>query len=269
MKFPLLLALIGMLSHLACAQQTTVTDVQPLPATADKPLPTLWIIGDSTVKNGTKGQMGWGDPLKELFDTDKINVENRARGGRSSRSYFTEGLWNSVLEGMKAGDFVLMQFGHNDGGSLTGKNALGRASIKGNGDETQEVTEKDGKTVTVHSFGWYLRRYSDDARAKGATPIVLSLIPRNDWSDGKVGRAGASYGGYAREAAATAEVSFIDLNAIIADKYDALGQEKVKAFFPADHNHTDEAGARFNAQAVVQGIRALPDGALSAYLKAE
>ena len=269
MKIPFLFTLVSVLASCAFAQQTPVGDVQPLPAAAEKPLPTLWIIGDSTVKNGTKGQMGWGDPIKDLFDLNKINVENKARGGRSSRTYYTEELWSNVAKELKPGDFVLMQFGHNDGGSLTGPNASGRASIKGNGDETQEVVNKDGKTETVHSFGWYLRQYIADSKAKGATPIVLSLIPRNDWKDGKVGRAGESYGGYARDAAATGGATFIDLNGITADKYDAMGQEKVKAFFPNEHTHTNEAGARINAQSVVDGIREMPGSALAAYLKTE
>src|SRR5213593_1447638 len=82
--------------------------------------PTLFIIGDSTVNNGTKGQQGWGTPLAGLFDPARIKVENRARGGRSSRTFLTEGLWDRVVASLKPGDFVLMQFGHNDGGPLTG-----------------------------------------------------------------------------------------------------------------------------------------------------
>ena len=97
------------------------------------------------------------------------------------------------------------------------------------------LREAIGKTETVYSFGWYLRRYSSDALAKGATPFVLSLVPRNDWKDGVVGRAGESYGDYARAAAETTKVAFIDLNAITADKYDAMGQKKVKVLFPSDH----------------------------------
>src|SRR5262245_44513956 len=78
--------------------------------------PTLFIIGDSTVKNSTAGQLGWGDPIRDLFDLNRINVENRARGGRSSRTFQTEGSWDQIVAELKPGDFVLMQFGHNDGG---------------------------------------------------------------------------------------------------------------------------------------------------------
>jgi lysophospholipase L1-like esterase len=267
MKFFSLLAILGVAATASCAQQTTVTDLQPLPATAEKPLPTLWLIGDSTVRNGTKGQQGWGDPLKELFDPTKIRVENRARGGRSSRTFFTEGLWDAVTKELKAGDFVLMQFGHNDGGSLEGERATGRASIKGNGDESKEIVNKEGKLEVVQSFGWYLRRYASDAKAKGATPIVLSLIPRNGWKDGKVYRANTSYGLWAKEAAEAEKVAFVDLNELVATRYETLGQEKVAAFFPHEHTHTSPDGARLNAEIVVEGLQALPGAPLGAYLK--
>ena len=141
--------------------------------------PTLFLIGDSTVKNGTAGNgagglWGWGHPIADHFDPAKIKVENRALGGRSSRSFFAEGLWEKVLADMQSGDFVIIQFGHNDGGNpLTDTKA--RGSIKGTGEETQEATLPSGRKETVHSFGWYLRRYITDTKAKGATPIVCSL----------------------------------------------------------------------------------------------
>jgi lysophospholipase L1-like esterase len=226
--------------------------------------PTLWLIGDSTVNNGTPGQKGWGSVIAPFFDETKINVVNRARGGRSSRTFYTEGLWDAVLKEVKAGDFVLMQFGHNDGGSLRQST---RASLKGNGEETQDYTdEKNGKTETVHTFGWYLRKYIADTKAKGATPIVLSLIPRNDWKDGKVMRAFPGYGQMAKDAAQTGGGAFVDLNGIIADKYDALGEAAVKPFFPNEHTHTNQAGAEINAQSVVEGLMALKDSPFAPYL---
>src|SRR6516225_765341 len=86
------------------------------PTTDDKP--TLYIVGDSTVHNGTLGQQGWGEPIKELFDTSRINVENHAMGGRSSRTFQTEGRWEAILKKAKRGDFVLIQMGHNDAGKI-------------------------------------------------------------------------------------------------------------------------------------------------------
>lgn len=237
--------------------------VAKVPAQGAPPKPTLWLIGDSTVNNGTKGQKGWGSVITPFFDETKINIINKARGGRSSRTFFTESLWDAVLKEIKAGDFVLMQFGHNDGGSLR---QSARASLKGNGEETQDYTHPDGKVETVHSFGWYLRRYIADAKAKGATPIMLSLIPRNDWKDGKVLRAFPGYGQFAKDAAQTGNTAFVDLNSIVADKYDALGEAAVKPFFPHEHTHTDQAGAELNAQSVVEGLKALKDAPFSPYL---
>src|ERR1051325_7522740 len=83
---------------------------------ADARLPTLWLIGDSTVQNGSGngegGLWGWGAPIAEMFDRAKIVVNNHARGGRSSRTFLTEGLWEKVLAEVEPGDFVMMQFGH-------------------------------------------------------------------------------------------------------------------------------------------------------------
>src|SRR3954452_24792096 len=89
-----------------------------LPAADDPPRPTLFIVGDSTVRNGTKGQQGWGDPIAAHFDKSKIKVENHAIGRRSSRTFITEGRWDKIFAAAKPGDFVLVQMGHNDGGPL-------------------------------------------------------------------------------------------------------------------------------------------------------
>jgi lysophospholipase L1-like esterase len=226
----------------------TIFTFQSLAEEADqKPaakLPILFIIGDSTVKNSTKGLQGWGTPIATLFDSAKIKVENHALGGRSSRTFRTEGLWDNVLAKIKPGDFVLMQFGHNDGGGLTRST---RASLKGNGEETQEVTvEKTGKKEVVHTYGWYMRQYVAEAKAKGATAIVLSPIPRNMWKDGHVLRASNDYGKWAKEAAEAEGVAFVDLNELVAKKYEELGAEKVKAeYFLEDHTHTRHRQGRW------------------------
>ena len=120
---------------------------------------------------GDDGLWGWGAPLAGYFDPAKIKVVNRARGGRSSRTFLTEGLWEKVAAELKPGDFVLMQFGHNDGGPLEGPKT--RASLKGNGEETKEAAiEGSEKKETVQNCGWYLRKYIADVKAKGAMPIV-------------------------------------------------------------------------------------------------
>lgn len=238
--------------------------------------PRLVLIGDSTVKCGSGrgggGLWGWGSFLSEHFDAEKIQVENYARGGRSSRTYLTEGLWTEALKRLGPGDFVMMQFGHNDGGKMF-EGDRPRASIKGNGNESKiGVVEATGKEETVYSYGWYLRKYIADARDAGATPIVLSLIPRDRW-EGKLGerrviRADQDYGKWAREAAKDGGALFIDLNEIVARHYEELGEERVgKDFFTEkDWTHTKDAGAKLNAACVVEGILKLKDCPLRDYL---
>jgi lysophospholipase L1-like esterase len=240
-------------------------------APRDPALPTLWLIGDSTVRNGhgdgLNGQWGWGEPLVDLFDTARINVVNRALGGTSSRTFFTQGLWNGVLRQLKPGDFVLMQFGHNDSGPLDDKDRA-RGTLPGAGDETREIDNPITKQhETVHTYGWYLRRFIADARAQGATPIVCSLIPRKTWKNGRIERNSTTYQKWAAEVAAAEKTGYIDLNEIIAARYDALGPENVDPLFGDPHTHTSRAGAELNARIVAEGIRALDGRRLAACLR--
>ena len=101
-------------------------------------LPTIYIIGDSTVKVGTAGQRGWGDELGAFFDAQRINVVNHAIGGRSSRTFITEGRWAASLAQMQKGDYLLIQFGHNDSSAVNDASRA-RGSLKGIGPETQEI----------------------------------------------------------------------------------------------------------------------------------
>ena len=238
-----------------------VASFMSLPLRASAVPPTLWLIGDSTVKNGTAGLRGWGEEIGAWFDSSKITVQNRALGGRSSRTFLSEGLWEKVATQLKPGDFVLMQFGHNDGGKVSGELAPGRparGSLKGTGEESQEADiGTTGKKETVHTYGWYLRKFVRDAKAKGATPIVLSMVPRNDWKEGKVLRVANDYGKWAAEVAKSENTPFVDLNGTVAKRYEELGQEKVKALFPKEHTHTSVEGAQLNAKCVVEGLQGL------------
>jgi rhamnogalacturonan acetylesterase len=228
--------------------------------------PTLFIIGDSTVRNTNREQWGWGSLIGEYFDTSKIAISNQAMAGRSSRSFTNEGRWRRIDSALKPGDYVLIQFGHNDG-SYPDTSARNRGTLKGTGEETIELEFRDGRKETVHTYGWYIRQFVRNAKAKGAIPIVLSMIPRNIWKNGKVPRAAESFGKWAQEVASQEGVFFIDLNAITADKYDAWGPEKVKEYFPGDHTHTNKEGAAVNAASVVEGIRQNRDIALNNFLK--
>jgi lysophospholipase L1-like esterase len=232
-------------------------------------LPTIFVVGDSTANNHANGGLGWGDPFIAFFDSNKVNVLNRARGGRSSRTFITEGLWDKVLAEMKRGDFVLIQFGHNDGGAINDATRA-RGSLPGIGDETQEIdNELTKQHEVVHTYGWYMRKMIADAKARGATPVVLSLTVRNIWKDGHIERGPGRYGEWSAEIAKSEGVVFSDVTKLIADKYEQIGEANVKSLFATDHTHTSPAGAELNASLVVVGLRMLKGRPFNRYLSAK
>jgi lysophospholipase L1-like esterase len=236
-------------------------------------LPALYIIGDSTVRNGQgdgrNGLWGWGDLIGKYFDPDKINVVNWALGGRSSRTYITEGHWDQLLAILRPGDFVMMQFGHNDS-SPVNDTSRARGTLQGIGNETQEIDNLlTHKHEVVHTYGWYIRKYIDDTKAKDATPIVCSMIPRKIWKDGKIVRNDHDYAGWAREVATQESVPFVDLNEIIAGRYDAMGPAAVNPLFGDEHTHTTRAGAELNAECVIAGLKALRNDPLAQFFSAK
>ena len=245
-----------------------------LPEPKNPALPDLFLVGDSTVRNGhgdgANGQWGWGEPLVDYFDPTKINVVNRAIGGRSSRTYMTEGHWQEILDRLKPGDFILIQFGHNDSGPLD-DTSRARGTLPGTGEETREIENPILKRhEVVHTYGWYMRQYVEQAKKHGATIIVCSLIPRKIWKDGHVVRSGADgYGGWAKEVAQQEHVPFIDLNEIIARRYDALGEQAVEPLFADPHTHTSLRGAQMNAEAVMTGLKLLHPDPLEPYFSAK
>lgn len=234
--------------------------------------PTIFFVGDSTVKNGkgdgSNGLWGWASVIEPYFDVSKINVENSALGGTSSRTFQTQGLWAKVLKNIQQGDYVMLQFGHNDSSPLD-DSSRARGTIKGVGDESKEIYNPImKKQELVHTYGWYMTQFVNDIKAKGATAIICSPIPRNDWKDGKVNRNGGNnYGGWSEQVAKKTNSFFIDLNSITADAYDKLGQETVKPYFPQEHTHTGKVGADLNAASVIKGLKELKDCKLNEFLK--
>ena len=244
--------------YLKPAEKDTITG-----ATRRKGCPVLFTVGDSTVKNADDdpdGMWGWGSVIHELFDTDRISVENHAKAGRSARTYLDEGRWDKVYKALCPGDFVLIQFGHNDAGPInTGK---ARAELPGAGDESKVFKmESTGRYQVVYTFGWYLRKFIMDVKEKGAIPIVLSHTPRNKWDNGEIERNTDSFGKWTREAAERAGAYYIDLNKLSADKLQQMGYEKglrlVGEYFNHDHTHTSLKGARMNAKSIAEGLQAV------------
>ena len=230
--------------------------------------PVVFMIGDSTMKNGRGkgdgGQWGWGSFFEWFFDTNRISVENHALGGRSSRTFFTEGLWDKVLSGIKAGDYLFVQFGHNDGGPLNTGRA--RASLKGTGNESQTVImERHGGPEEVFTFGHYLRIYVRQAKARGAHVILLSHTPGNSWTGDRMNRNDQTYGKWTKQIAEEENVPYIDLNDITARKFDAMGQEAAKAYF-VDRVHTTFDGAIMNCKSAIEGMAQLKDYSLNDYV---
>nr|WP_139261915.1 rhamnogalacturonan acetylesterase [Bacteroides stercorirosoris] len=230
--------------------------------------PVVFTIGDSTVKNkddDKDGMWGWGSVIADEFNLKKVTVENHAMAGRSARTFLDEGRWDKVYDALQPGDFVLIQFGHNDGGDINVGKA--RGELHGSGNESKVfLMEKTGKYQVVYSFGWYLRKFIMDAQEKGAIPIVLSHTPRNKWKDGEIERNTNSYGKWTREAAEMTGAYFIDLNKLSADKLQKMGPKKTPAFYNTDHTHTSLKGARMNARSIAEGIKAT-DCPLKKYLK--
>lgn len=229
--------------------------------------PTIYLIGDSTTHNSDKETWGWGSTIPDYFDLSKISIQNHAMAGRSTRTFIKEGRWNKVDSLLKPGDYVMMVFGHNEGSQPDTTKKGYRGVLKGIGEETIELNWPNGTKETVHTYGWYFRKFIRETKAKGATPIVLSMIPRNEFRDGKVIRANNDYGKWAQEVAQQEGAMFIDMNRITADKYDKWGADSVKKFFPGDHTHTNKLGATINSESVVDGIRADAKNPLNKYLK--
>ena len=256
------------------------------PVKREKGKPVVFFTGDSTVKNADKeddGMWGWASQAATVFDESKITLFNAARAGRSTRSFLREGLWDEVYNSLEPGDFVTIQFGHNDICPIT--DAKARGVIPGTKDTLHVFKLDNGQYEVVYSFGWYLKKFIDDVREKGATPILVSLTPRNEWPGGKVERRDNSYGKWYREVVAETGVEFIDMHNISADFLDKkfavrqLPEDKEKAktkiselkqkagtYFKQDHTHASKLGAQMNAQSFAKGLRQA-NSELAKYLK--
>lgn len=228
-----------------------------LPKASDENLPTIYLIGDSTVRNGAgdgaNSQWGWGSFLHEWFDKSKVNVVNRAIGGRSSRTYMTQGYWDQQKELLKPGDVVIIQFGHNDA-SPVDDSSRARGVIDGIGDESVHLFNQLTKEKeTVYTYGQYLRKYVSDIRKAGAIPVICSPVPTNGTVLSKL----MKYNLWAEQVATTEGVAFLDLNAIIAGEYENMTDDEVDAMFVEDRVHTTIEGAKFSAKMVVSALKGL------------
>ena len=211
----------------------------------------IWMVGDSTMSiKEVKAypETGWGMPFANFFDST-VEVENRAKNGRSTKSFFEEGLWKPVVDNLANGDYVLIQFGHND-----------------------EVKEKVGRYTTPEEFKTNLLRYVNETRSKNANPILITPVARRSFdSTGKLRDTHPVYSGLVREVAKQANVPLIDLDEMSKSLLQKLGPETSKYLFnyldPNEHpnypegrkddTHFSELGARLMAELVLKEIRNL------------
>jgi rhamnogalacturonan acetylesterase len=250
-----------------------LSDVQQLPEPFNPKLHSIFVVGDSTaayhidrINEGYAEAQGWGVFFYAFFDPNKVNVVNLSRGGRSTRTYLTEGLWDKAVAQFKPGDVVLLQLGQNDIFALNDQ--IARGTIPGIGDESQEIDNiATKKHETVHTFGWYLRKFVRDTQATGAQPVVMSLTTRNVWKDGRVEIGVNNYRETSWKIAQQEHVDFVDVSALVAEQYEKLGPEKtIGMFHTKEPVHLDIPGAFLNARVTVSGLKGLPDAPVSTYL---
>jgi len=210
---------------------------------------TVYLIGDSTIADKPSRvwpETGWGMPFKVFFDSTVV-VDNRAKNGRSTRSFIAENLWQPVASALKPGDYVLIQFGHND-----------------------EAKEKTERYTTPEAYKANLVRFIAETRARQATPVLITPVTRRRFKDGQIQETHAEYSPLVAEVAREQKTAFIDLDTKSRAVLQQFGEENSKWLFlqlaPGEHpnypegkndnTHFSELGARLMAQIVLQEIQA-------------
>ncbi|HZX74378.1 MAG TPA: rhamnogalacturonan acetylesterase [Cyclobacteriaceae bacterium] len=209
---------------------------------------TVYLIGDSTMANKeTKAypETGWGMPFKYFFDSTVV-IDNRAKNGRSSKSFIAENLWQPVVDNLKEGDYVFIQFGHND-----------------------ESVDKGDRYSSPEDFKKNLTKYITETRAKKANPILITPVARRKFVDGKIDGTHKEYSPLVIEVAKVQHVPLIDLDMKSQALLQKFGEETSKLLFlqlePGEHpnypegkidnTHFSEMGARLMAQIVLSEVK--------------
>jgi lysophospholipase L1-like esterase len=220
-----------------------------LSGSATSATPTVYVVGDSTASIYTSDlypRMGWAQPLQDFFAPACATIADKALAGRSSKSFYDEGAWTPIKNALRKGDYVLVQFGHND----------------------QKTDDAARATDPYTTFQQYLSIYLDDAKATGATPILLTPINRNDWSNGALKDTHGDYPAAMRDLARKQQVSLVDMTALTKTYFTRLGQAATTALFMdldpgqfpnypdgnTDHTHLQEKGARIVARMVLADL---------------
>ncbi|HKU42060.1 MAG TPA: rhamnogalacturonan acetylesterase [Polyangiales bacterium] len=209
---------------------------------ADADTPVIYVIGDSTAsvyEANLSPRMGWAQPLQEYFRPACAKVQDKALSGRSSKSFYDEGAWTPIKSALRAGDYVLIQFGHND--------------------EKREDTAR--YTEPFGTYQQYLGKYIDDTLAARATPILLTSIERNNWKSGKLSASHGEYPEAVRQLAHMRNLTLVDMTELTHSYFESIGEAATTKLFlnlapgespnypsgNSDNTHLQEKGARIVA----------------------
>jgi len=213
---------------------------------------TLFLVGDSTMAQklaSKRPETGWGEALQQYFDVDQVRVVNLARNGRSTRSFVAEGRWDALLAELKPGDYVFVQFGHND-----------------------EKAENPSVYADARTdYPRNLRRFVSDVRAKGGHPVLLTPVARRRFGpDGTVQDTHGAYPDAVRAVAGSDSVPLIDMQRRSTAVLREYGEAGSRALFlhvdssarhpnyprgVRDDTHFSPLGAALMARQVAEGIR--------------
>lgn len=222
-----------------------------VPLLAMRPDPiTIFLVGDSTTAQklvSKKPETGWGESLQQYFDVDRARVVNLARNGRSTHSFVAEGRWDAMLAELQAGDYVFIQFGHND----------------------QKADNASVYADVENAYPAYLRRFVQDVRERGAHPVLLTPVARRRFAEnGDVRETHGAYPDSVRSVAADAAVPLIDMHLRSLALLRAYGINDSRRLFlhldaaahpnypegVRDDTHFSPHGAEVMAREVVLGI---------------
>jgi lysophospholipase L1-like esterase len=212
---------------------------------------TIYTIGDSTMASYAPDRYpltGWAQVLQQYFDEKSVIVKNHASSGRSTKSFIDEGRWQAVLDSLKPGDYVFIQFGHND----------------------QKIESPDRYAAARGAYKENIERMVVETRAKKAIPVLLTSIARRRFGDdGKLIPTLGEYPEVVKEVSQALNVHFIDMHQLTTDLVNGLGDEPSKEIYlwtPPDENfpegrkddtHLSEKGAKEYARLAVSGLSQL------------
>jgi len=210
---------------------------------------TVYLAGDSTCANKTsdkRPETGWGEMLQQYFDPAKVKVDNRALNGRSTKSFVDEGHWQKIMNAVKKGDFVFIEFGHND-----------------------EKKDKPAIYASPDDYKANLTRFIKDVRSKGATPILMTPVSRRKFENEVPVKTHGEYPDAVKFVGKAQKVAVIDMESKSAAVLTHYGNEGSRKLFlqlkpgenpnyPSgveDNTHFNPTGAEEMAKLAVDGIR--------------